>query len=70
MDVSTLEVYWPTSGLRQTLHDVAIDGTIEITERSDEVRVLESRPVPLPRSNRPGGTSARPKWLNLACREY
>ncbi len=43
--ISTLEVYWPTSRLRQTFHNVPVDRAIEITEGSDGYRVLDWSPI-------------------------
>jgi hypothetical protein len=46
--VTTLEVHWPTSGIRQILHDVPVDQAIEITEGHDGYRVLNWSPIRLP----------------------
>ncbi len=43
--IPTLEIYWPTSGLRQTFHNVPPDRAIEITEGRDEYRVLDWTPI-------------------------
>jgi hypothetical protein len=45
--IRTLEVYWPTSGIRQTLSDVPIDRAVEITEGRTEFRILDVPPIPL-----------------------
>ena len=42
--VRSLEVWWPTSGLRQRFEDVALDQFVEIVEGQDELRVV-ARPV-------------------------
>jgi hypothetical protein len=39
--VPTLEVYWPTSGIRRTFHNVPVDRAIEITEGRDDYHVLD-----------------------------
>jgi len=44
--IPTLEVHWPTSGLRQTFHNVPPDHAIEITEGRDDYRVLDWSPSP------------------------
>ena len=46
--VTTLEVHWPTSGIRQTFHDIPADRAIEITEGQDTYRVVKWSPIPLP----------------------
>ena len=38
--IRRLEVYWPTSGLRQSFDDVPIDSQIRITEESDRIDEL------------------------------
>ena len=45
--VTTLEVYWPTSGLRQTFHNVPLDRAIEITESRDNYRDVNWSPIKL-----------------------
>ena len=46
--VTTLEVNWPSSGARQTFHDIPADRAIEITEGQDTYRVLNWSRIPLP----------------------
>jgi hypothetical protein len=42
--IDLLEVHWPTSGLTQTFHQVAVDQFVEITEGREEFRVLPLAP--------------------------
>ncbi len=46
--IVTLEVCWPTSGTRQTFHDVPINRAVEITEGRDGIRILSAAPIPPP----------------------
>ncbi len=45
--VRELEVRWPATGIMQVLHDVPMDGAIEITEGRDGFRALESKRLAL-----------------------
>ena len=47
--IVSLEVFWPTSGIRQTFDDVPLDTRIEITEGSDDYEVLKTRAIRLGR---------------------
>jgi hypothetical protein len=47
--VATLEIYWPTSGNKQTFHDVAVNQAIEVTEFADSYRKLDWKPLPRPK---------------------
>ncbi len=42
--ITTLEVHWPASGLRQTFHNVPTDRAIEVTEGTDKYRLLDWSP--------------------------
>ncbi len=44
----TLEVLWPTSGIRQTFRDIPADKSIEITEGRESIRVLDAPPIATP----------------------
>jgi hypothetical protein len=46
--IRALEVFWPTSGTRQTFGDVPIDRAIEISEGRTDFCVLDAPPIPLP----------------------
>jgi hypothetical protein len=46
--IGALVVSWPTSGLRQTFHDVPMDRAIEITEGQEDFRVLDAPRISLP----------------------
>lgn len=46
--VTSLEIYWPTTGQKQVFRDLPADQLIEITEGSDEVRRIERAPIALP----------------------
>jgi hypothetical protein len=46
--IRAIEVYWPTSGIRQSFRDVPIDRSVEIIEGRPEFRVLDAPPIPLP----------------------
>jgi hypothetical protein len=46
--IRALEVYWPTSGIRQTFRDVPIDRAVEITEERHDFRVLDAPPIAPP----------------------
>ncbi len=46
--VTTLEVHWPTSGVRQTFHNIPADHAIEITEGQNSYRVVKWSPIRLP----------------------
>ena len=41
--VESLEVYWPTSGIRQTFKDVPLDTALEIREDTDHYTIRELR---------------------------
>lgn len=43
--IDLLEIHWPTSGTTQTFRNVAVNQTLEITEFSEQFRVLERPPV-------------------------
>ncbi|MDR3622159.1 MAG: FG-GAP-like repeat-containing protein [Paludisphaera borealis] len=43
--IKTLEVTWPTSSTRQTLHNPPIDRSVEITEGREGFRILDSAPI-------------------------
>jgi hypothetical protein len=47
--VATLEITWPASGTVQTFHNVPVNRAIEITEFAKEYKVLDRKPVPLPK---------------------
>jgi hypothetical protein len=47
--VATLEVYWPTSGTTQVLHDISANQAIEVTEFAQAYRKLNWAPVRLPK---------------------
>ena len=51
--VTTLKVHWPTSGIRQTFHDIPADRAIEITEGQNTFRVVKWSPIPLPAETTP-----------------
>jgi hypothetical protein len=38
----SLEVFWPTSGIRQVFHDVPLDTRIAVREGGEPYRVLET----------------------------
>jgi hypothetical protein len=40
-----IEVFWPTTGTRQTFHDLSTGQSIEITEGRDQFRVLDRPPI-------------------------
>jgi hypothetical protein len=44
--IPTLEVHWPTTGLRQSFRNIPVDRAIEITEGHDEYRLLDWSPLP------------------------
>lgn len=46
--IKTLEVFWPTSRITQTFHNVPVDRWVEITEGRESVRILDVRPLPSP----------------------
>jgi hypothetical protein len=46
--IRALEVFWPTSGTRQTFSTVPIDRSVEITEGRPDLRVLDSPPIRVP----------------------
>jgi hypothetical protein len=48
--IRAIEVYWPTSGIRQTFRAPPIDRSVEITEGRSELRILDAPPIPLPRT--------------------
>ncbi len=39
--IKSIEIWWPTSGQRQTFNNVAMDQFIRITEGADEIEVLQ-----------------------------
>jgi hypothetical protein len=43
--ITAIEVTWPTSGTRQTFHDVALDRSIEITEGQPSFKTLDIKPI-------------------------
>ena len=45
--VESLEVYWPTSGVRQTFEDVPLDAALEIREGADEYVIRDLRRIEL-----------------------
>ena len=42
-----MEVFWPTSGIRQVFEDVPLDTRIEVTENDEDYEVLKTRPIRL-----------------------
>ena len=44
-NIELLEVYWPTSDLTQTFHDVAVDQFLEITEGNNTFRTIPWKTV-------------------------
>ncbi len=44
---ASLEIYWPASDTTQRFQDVPVDVRLEITEGSDELRVVEKQPFSL-----------------------
>jgi FG-GAP-like repeat/ASPIC and UnbV len=46
--IQTLEVSWPTSGIRQSFHDSPVDRAIEITEGQPDFRVLDAPSIKAP----------------------
>ena len=46
--IRAVEVFWPTSGTRQTFRDVPIDTSIEITEGRPDFRVVAAPPIKAP----------------------
>jgi FG-GAP-like repeat/ASPIC and UnbV len=46
--VATLQLYWPTSKITQTFHDLAADQAIEVTEGVDKYRVMQQRKLKIP----------------------
>jgi FG-GAP-like repeat/ASPIC and UnbV len=47
--VALLEISWPTSGTTQVFRDIAADRAIEVTEFAESYRLLDKKPIPLPR---------------------
>lgn len=47
--VAVLEVHWPTSGTTQVFHDLAAGQAIEVTEFAKDYRVLDRKPIPMPK---------------------
>ena len=45
--IASLEVWWPTSGLRQTFSDVPLDGFVRITEGRSELEELHPARIDL-----------------------
>ncbi len=46
--IRALEVFWPTSEIRQTFQDVPIDRAVEITEGRPDLRILDAPPIQMP----------------------
>ncbi len=46
--IRALEVFWPTSGIRQTFSEVPIDRAVEITEGQPGLHILDAPPIPMP----------------------
>jgi hypothetical protein len=47
--VARLEIYWPTSGTTQVFQNVPVNRGIEVTEFATEYRLLDRKPIPLPK---------------------
>ena len=45
--ILSVEVFWPTSGIRQVFHDVPLDTRIQVSEGDEEYEVLETRRIEL-----------------------
>ena len=45
--IAVLEIHWPTSGTTQVFRDLRADQAIEVTEFSDQFRVLIRKPISL-----------------------
>lgn len=45
--ILSMEVFWPTSGIRQVFHDLPLDTRIEAREDESEYEVLETRRIKL-----------------------
>ena len=45
--IASLEVYWPTTRIRQTFSDVPMDGHIRVREGAKDYEILDLPPVPL-----------------------
>ena len=45
--IKVLEIDWPTSGIRQTFHDLEVDRFFEITEGADRPEALERQRIVL-----------------------
>lgn len=48
--IRRLEVFWPTSGIRQEFTDVPLDTCVRITEGEPELEIVELEPFELPRA--------------------
>ncbi len=46
--IRALQVFWPTSGIRQTFSHVPIDRSIEITEGREDLQILDAPPIRMP----------------------
>ena len=78
--VKALEVWWPTSGIRQVVRDVPANQAIEITEGREGYRSLaypritlapasDRRPIPLLADASREGGGARPKQQDQSIRQ-
>jgi hypothetical protein len=47
--VTSLEIHWPTSGTTQVFRDIPANQAIELTELDDSYRVLDWKPIPMPK---------------------
>jgi hypothetical protein len=47
--VTSLEIHWPTSGTTQVFRDIPANQAIEVTELDDKYRVLDWKPIPMPK---------------------
>ncbi len=56
--ITRLEVYWPTTRIRQTFRDVPVDRAIEIVEGENDYRDLKWSPIRLPGEESPATPSA------------
>ncbi len=45
--IESMEVFWPTSGIRQVFEDVPLDTRIEVREGEKEFEAIETRPIKL-----------------------
>jgi hypothetical protein len=46
--IRTLEITWPTSGTRQTFHNLPVNRVVEVTEAEDKVRLVDAPPITSP----------------------